>query len=134
MMDLFFIILLTDPGAECRVEKPHPVYVPRDETFEEVKQNTFSSGALKALFHNLIPALRAALSSSDTHFGCFSDIDRLYKDGLLLKGEEHKVTERLMLPSMLKGLVNMGERLMKYDLPSIISSKNQGLFHSQAFN
>nr|XP_010930109.1 lipoxygenase 6, chloroplastic isoform X1 [Elaeis guineensis]XP_010930110.1 lipoxygenase 6, chloroplastic isoform X1 [Elaeis guineensis] len=111
----------SDPGAESRVEKPHPVYVPRDETFEEVKQSTFSSGALKALFHNLIPALRAALSSSDTHFGCFSDIDRLYKDGVLLKHEVHEITEGLMLPSMLKGLVNMGERLMKYDLPSIIS-------------
>lgn len=111
----------SDPRAESRVEKPHPVYVPRDEDFEEIKQNTFSSGALKALFHNLIPALKAAFSSSDSHFECFSDIDRLYKDGVMLKGEEHKFTERLMLPSMLKGLMSMGERLMKYDVPSIIS-------------
>ncbi|RWW49515.1 hypothetical protein BHE74_00044309 [Ensete ventricosum] len=111
----------SDPSAESRVEKPHPVYVPRDETFEEIKQNTFSAGALKALFHNLIPALMAALSSSDSQFECFSDIDRLYKDGLLIKSEEQKLTQKLLLPAVLGNLVNMGEKLMKYDIPSIIS-------------
>lgn len=113
-----------DLSAESRVEKPHSVYVPRDETFEEIKQNTFSAGALKALFHNLIPALMAALSSSDSQFECFSDIDRLYKDGLLIKSEEQKLTQKLLLPTVLGNLLSMGEKLMKYDIPSIISSKH----------
>lgn len=111
-----------DPSAENRVEKPHPVYVPRDETFEEIKQNNFSAGALRALFHNLIPAMMAALSSSDSQFQCFSDIDKLYKDGLLIKTEEDKHAERL-LPAVLSNLMMMGQKLMKYDIPSIISSK-----------
>ncbi|XP_065044825.1 lipoxygenase 6, chloroplastic-like [Musa acuminata AAA Group] len=111
----------SDLSAECRVEKPHSVYVPRDETFEEIKQNTFNAGALKALFHNLIPALMAALSSSDSQFECFSDIDRLYKDGLLIKSEEQKLTQKLLLPTVLGNLLSMGEKLMKYDIPSIIS-------------
>ncbi|XP_020110641.1 lipoxygenase 6, chloroplastic [Ananas comosus] len=111
----------SDPSAESRVEKPHPVYVPRDETFEEVKQNTFSSGAMKALLHNLIPALVAALSSSDAQFQCFSDIDRLYRDGVVIKNEEHGAAQKLILPSMFQGIVSMSERLMKYDIPSIIS-------------
>ena len=114
--------LQTDPSAESRVEKPHPVYVPRDETFEEIKQNTFSSGALRALLHNLIPAMKAALSSSDRQFECFSDIDRLYKDGVLLKGNELKFMDRFFLPSLLTNVMTIGERLLKYDIPSIISS------------
>ncbi|KAG6482214.1 lipoxygenase 6, chloroplastic-like isoform X1 [Zingiber officinale] len=110
----------SDPSVESRVEKPHPVYVPRDETFEEIKQNNFSAGALRALFHNLIPAMMAALSSSDSQFQCFSDIDRLYKDGLLIKSEEEQEAEKL-LPAVLSNLMMMGQKLMKYDIPSIIS-------------
>ncbi|WOL14345.1 lipoxygenase 6, chloroplastic [Canna indica] len=72
----------SDLRAESRIEKPNAVYVPRDETFEEIKQNNFSAGALRALFHNLIPAMRVALSKSDSQFECFSDIDGLYKEGV----------------------------------------------------
>ncbi|XP_073013214.1 lipoxygenase 6, chloroplastic [Typha latifolia] len=111
----------SDPTAESIIEKPHAVYVPRDETFEEVKQNTFSAGAMKALLHNLIPALVAALSSTDSQFECFSDIDRLYKDGVLVKTEDQNVTKSFTLPDMLKNLMSISEKLMKYDVPSIIS-------------
>ena len=47
------------------------MYVPRDETFEEIKQKTFSAGRLKALLHNLIPSIAATLSSLDIPFQCF---------------------------------------------------------------
>ncbi|KAK7390565.1 hypothetical protein VNO78_25874 [Psophocarpus tetragonolobus] len=50
----------------------------RDETFEEIKQDTFSTGRLKALFYNLLPSLAATLSSSNIPFKCFSDIEKLY--------------------------------------------------------
>ena len=109
---------------ESRVEKPHPIYVPRDEAFEEVKQATFSSGALRALLHNLIPALKAALSSSDRQFECFSDIDQLYKVGILLQHDEPKATTKLLLPSILSSIMNVGERFLKYEIPSIISSES----------
>ncbi|PKA54495.1 Lipoxygenase 6, chloroplastic [Apostasia shenzhenica] len=109
----------SDPCAESRVEKPDPVYVPRDENFEEIKQETFSSGSVRALFHNLVPALVAALSRSDREFECFSDIDKLYKDGIILKNEGERV--RMLLPEMLKNVMTMGEKLLKYDVPSIIS-------------
>lgn len=112
---------MSDPRVESRVEKPHPIYVPRDEAFEEVKQATFSSGALRALLHNLIPALKAALSSSDRQFECFSDIDQLYKVGILLQHDEPKATTKLLLPSILSSIMNVGERFLKYEIPSIIS-------------
>ncbi|XP_054808039.1 lipoxygenase 6, chloroplastic [Prosopis cineraria] len=111
----------TDPLIESRIEKPHPVYVPRDEAFEEIKQDTFSAGRLKALFHNLIPSLAATLSSSDIPFNCFSDIDKLYTDGVVLRGEERKdIADNLLLGKMMKQVLSIGERLLKYDIPAVI--------------
>ncbi|KAM7523466.1 hypothetical protein LguiA_013368 [Lonicera macranthoides] len=42
-------------NRESTVEKPYTMYMPRDEQFEESKQNTFAAGRLKAVLHNLIP-------------------------------------------------------------------------------
>ncbi|KAK7246965.1 hypothetical protein RIF29_41838 [Crotalaria pallida] len=109
-----------DPLSESRIEKPHPVYVPRDETFEEIKQDTFSAGRLKALFHNLIPSLAATLSSSDISFKCFSEIDKLYIDGVLLNGEEQGGINNLLLGKMMNQVISAGGRLLKYEIPDII--------------
>ncbi|XP_068666589.1 lipoxygenase 6, chloroplastic-like [Aristolochia californica] len=112
----------SDPFSESRIEKPHPVYVPRDETFEETKQATFSAGALKALLHNLVPSLVAALSSSDNPFQCFTEIDQLYKDGVALKLEESKsIFSNMLLPAMMKKVENASESMLKFETPAIIS-------------
>ncbi|TKY59872.1 Lipoxygenase 6 [Spatholobus suberectus] len=112
---------LSDPLTESRIEKPHPVYVPRDETFEEIKQNSFSAGRLKALFHNLLPQLAATLSSSDIPFKCFSEIDKLYINGVLLRDEEHKgLVENLLVGKVMKQVLSAGESLLKYEIPAII--------------
>ena len=98
------------------------MYVPRDETFEEIKQNTFSAGRLKALLHNLIPSIAATLSSSDIPFQCFSDIDKLYNDGVLLNDEDQKVSGYVFASNMMKQVMNVGKKLLKYEIPAIISS------------
>ncbi|KAJ4710890.1 Lipoxygenase [Melia azedarach] len=110
----------TDPRYESRVEKPHPVYVPRDETFEEIKQNTFSAGRLKAVLHNLIPSIAASLSSSDIPFTCFSDIDKLYNSGFVLKDDEQKQREKQFLGGLMKQVLSVGDRLLKYETPAVI--------------
>ncbi|GFQ07549.1 lipoxygenase 6 chloroplastic [Phtheirospermum japonicum] len=111
----------TDPYSETRIEKPHPVYVPRDETFEEVKQNTFAAGKLKALLHNLIPLIASKLASSDIPFTNFSDIDNLYNEGVLLKEEGQKDSKnKLFLATMMNQMFTVGDKLLKYELPAII--------------
>ncbi|CAA2986276.1 lipoxygenase 6, chloroplastic [Olea europaea subsp. europaea] len=109
-----------DRFTETRVEKPHPVYVPRDETFEEIKQNTFSAGRLKAALHNLIPLIASKLSSSDIPFTNFSDIEKLYNDGVLLKEEEHKEKKNQFLTNAMNQVLTVGDKLLKYDIPAII--------------
>ncbi|KAI3847507.1 hypothetical protein MKW92_044949 [Papaver armeniacum] len=117
------MMILLDPYSESRIEKPHPVYVPRDETFEEIKQATFSAGRLKAVLHNLIPSLSATLSSSDNPFTCFSEIDKLYSDGVPVNCDQEtkSIFDNLLLPMMMNKALSAGQKLFKYDIPAIIS-------------
>ncbi|KAL5717692.1 linoleate 13S-lipoxygenase [Ranunculus cassubicifolius] len=111
----------SDPNSESRIEKPDPVYVPRDETFEEIKQATFSAGRLKAVFHNLIPSLAASLSTTEVAFNCFTDIDKLYNEGVILKSDDPNVIfEKLLIPSLIKKAMSAGTSLLKYEVPSIV--------------
>lgn len=109
-----------DPSCESRIEKPHPIYVPRDEAFEEIKQNTFSTGRLKAVLHNLIPLIAATLSNSDHPFTCFSEIDKLYNDGIVLKEDEEKETMNQLVTNLMNQLFSVSGKLLKYDTPAII--------------
>lgn len=113
----------TDPSAESTIGKPATIYVPRDEAFEEIKKNTFSAGALKALFHNLVPSLIASFSNPNYEFGCFSDIDRLYREGQILTFDpkQHDIFKNLMLPKIMKKMIKTGEELLRYEIPGIIS-------------
>lgn len=109
-------------NSESRVEKPLPMYVPRDEQFEESKMNSFSTGRLKAVLHNLIPSLMASISANNKDFKGFSDIDSLYSEGLLLKlGLHDEIMNKIPLPKAVSKIQEGG--LLKYDLPKIVSSE-----------
>lgn len=110
--------------AESRVEKPLPTYVPRDEQFEESKQDTFSAGRLKAVLHNLIPSLKASISSDNHEFKGFSEIDNLYSEGVLLKlGLQDELLKKLPLPKVVSRIQESNRGIIKYETPKIISSE-----------
>ncbi|XVF86916.1 hypothetical protein PTKIN_Ptkin18bG0079200 [Pterospermum kingtungense] len=108
----------TDMQAESRIEKPLPMYAPRDEQFEETKKNDFAAGRLRAVLHNLLPLLKASISSD---INSFADIDGLYKEGLLLKLGLHEEMKNLRLPKMVTEIQESSEGLLKYDTPKIVS-------------
>ena len=111
---------VTDMHAESRVEMPLPMYVPRDEQFNESKLNTFVIKRLKAVLHNLIPGLKASLSANNHDFNRFSDIDDLYSDGLPLQDE---ILKKIPLLQVLTKIQECSQGLLKYDTPKIISSE-----------
>ncbi|XP_062154340.1 linoleate 13S-lipoxygenase 3-1, chloroplastic-like [Alnus glutinosa] len=112
----------TDMQAESRVEKPLPMYVPRDEQFEESKQDSFSAGRLKAVLHNLIPSLKASISADNHEFKGFSEIDNLYSEGVLLKlGLQDELLKKLPLPKVVSNMQQSNRGLIKYDTPKILS-------------
>ncbi|OAY70522.1 putative lipoxygenase 5 [Ananas comosus] len=109
----------SDARAESRVEYPVPVYVPRDEAFEEGKEEMLSDGALKALLHNLVPSLVASISSESIDFKGFHEVDNLFKEGIRLK---QTLQDQLLqkIPVVSK-LFESGEALLRYDNPHILT-------------
>ena len=124
------VLLLADPKYESRVEKPNPVYVPRDETFEEIKMQNMSAGRLKALLHNIVPLIKEKLASSNRNFACFSEIEDLYKDAGSLNSSDFddEPVEIRNLWTILKNAIDI-QAPLKYDLPLIISSKWKNFFY-----
>jgi lipoxygenase len=107
--------------SESRVEKPHRIYVPRDEAFEELKQGAFSSGRLRAVLHTLIPSLIATISAETHSFQGFHHVDNLYKEGLRLKlGLHEQLFQKIPLVQKIQ---ESSEGMLRYDTPSILSSK-----------
>ncbi|CAN1287462.1 Linoleate 13S-lipoxygenase 3-1, chloroplastic [Linum perenne] len=112
----------TDANAESRVEKPTPMYVPRDEQFEESKKKSFSYGRLKAVLHTLVPSLKARITAQNRDFSAFADIDILYKEGVLLKvGIQDEIWRKLPLPKAVTNFTENSEGLLRYDTPKILS-------------
>ncbi|KAF3654978.1 Methylsterol monooxygenase 2-1 [Capsicum annuum] len=93
IMELTYKLITGNPDKSEDLARPlivtHPVYAPRDETFEEIKKNTFSAGRLKVLLHNLVPLVagdrfaclrdnefaRLALAGINPEFSIVSKID-----------------------------------------------------------
>ncbi|KAK7839836.1 linoleate 13s-lipoxygenase 3-1 [Quercus suber] len=115
----------TDMHAESRVEKPLPMYVPRDEQFEESKQDTVSAGRLKAVLHNLIPSLKASISANNHDFKGFLDIDNLYSEGVLHElGLKDELVKQLPLPNVVSNIQESNRGITKFDTPKIVSRIN----------
>ncbi|CAA6664638.1 unnamed protein product [Spirodela intermedia] len=108
-----------DLHSESRVEKPHPVYVPRDEAFEELKQGAFLAGRLRAVLHTLVPSIMATISADKADFSSFHDLESLYKEGLILKmGLQDHLLRKIPL---VRQIQDSSEGLLRYDTPSILS-------------
>ncbi|KAL5998180.1 hypothetical protein ACLOJK_009118 [Asimina triloba] len=123
---------ITDPMSESRTERPHFVYVPRDEVLEETKEAALSAAYLKAVLRNLVTSLLTPLSSSDNSFPSFSEIDNLYHDGIVSKHEgERRAFDKLLL--MPKVVLNAGQRLLKFETPAIISRDQFAWLHDDEF-
>ncbi|KAJ3695564.1 hypothetical protein LUZ60_000941 [Juncus effusus] len=107
----------TDALTESRVDDPLPMYVPRDEAFEEGKQEMLEAGNKKALLHNLVPCLVALFSGGNRDFQGFHEIDNLFKEGLHLK---QALQDQLLwkIPGM-KKLSESAEGLFRFDTPDI---------------
>ncbi|GJW20928.1 linoleate 13S-lipoxygenase 3-1, chloroplastic-like protein [Tanacetum coccineum] len=97
--------LVTDISAESRVEKPFPLYVPRDEQFDECSKQIHSRQVgLKAVLHNLLPSMVASISKKHDFKG-FSQIESLCSEGVLLKlGMQDDIIKKLRLPNLVTRL------------------------------
>ncbi|KAK8582115.1 hypothetical protein V6N12_072311 [Hibiscus sabdariffa] len=89
----------SDPESETR---SNIFYVPRDESFSEVKQLTFSAKTMYSVFHAVIPSLQSAIVDKDLGFPYFTAIDQLFNQGIHLPTLDGQNLWRSILPRLLK--------------------------------
>jgi linoleate 9S-lipoxygenase len=114
--------LLTDGKTETRVNAPlESNYIPRDESFDEVKKSGFLADSLKGKKHDVI----ADLFDPDKNFGTLREIYDLYAP----PGEEAKMdtlvsNQNQPFQLLREFLVAPGEdnNIFKYPIPRVIES------------
>ncbi|CAJ2678553.1 unnamed protein product [Trifolium pratense] len=97
----------SDAKAESRPSESELIYVPRDEEYEDIKQQYINQGKLKAVLRNIVPGLRYKIMGSEV----ISNIDRFIQEPT-----EHSVP---------KSLLNLGVAMgqfFKFDPPKLFSS------------
>lgn len=120
----WLIEFFTDPLSEKRSST---VYVPRDESFSEVKQLTFSTKTLSSGLKALVPALKTLIVDKNLGFPVFSAIDDLFDEGLYLpplKGI------RSILPRLVRHIKDIQEDILLFDPPATMNSKRYSLWFS----
>ena len=117
---MYIICLLTDPLSE---QRSNSVYVPRDESFSEVKQLTFSTKAVYSGLHALVPSLQTAILDKNLGFPLFSDIDDLFNEGFDLPPSKNKGLLRDVLPRLVKFINDTEQDILRFETPATMESK-----------
>lgn len=106
------------------MEDPLPIYVPRDDAYEEGRMKMLAEGNMKAVRRVFVPAVVSGFSGSD--FGGFHHVDSLYKEGMRLKrGMKEGILDKLPLISKIQ---EASEGQLLFDTPTILSSKRPEAF------
>lgn len=108
-----------DPLSEKRSSS---VYVPRDETFSEVKQLTFSAKTLKSVLHALLPQIEMTLLDPQLGFPYFTAIDSLFNEGVTLPKPKNAGFFQSVIPRLVKAISDSKEDLLLFETPEIIHS------------
>ncbi|KAB1227836.1 Linoleate 13S-lipoxygenase 2-1, chloroplastic [Morella rubra] len=103
----------SDPLSESR---SGTVYVPRDESFSEVKKLTFSAKIVYSVLHAFLPSLETAIIDSDLGFPYFNAIDSLFNEGVTLPPLKEKKL-RDILPRLLKGINDREQDVLRFETP-----------------
>ncbi|GAU30964.1 hypothetical protein TSUD_63750 [Trifolium subterraneum] len=119
----------TDPLYE---KTSRSVYVPRDESFSEVKQLTFSANTLQSAFHALLPALRTASIDANLGFPLFSSIDDLFNEGFDLPPHNEKGL-RSVLPRLVKFVHDAGNDILRFETPATMDKDRFFWFRDEEF-
>ncbi|XP_042437656.1 linoleate 13S-lipoxygenase 2-1, chloroplastic-like isoform X1 [Zingiber officinale] len=91
------------------------VYVPRDEGFSKVKQETLGS-----VIHNLLPSVETALVDSQMGFPSFTAIDELFNQGLPLPLQDTTHTFRTIVPRLVKATTAGAQNVLRFEQPEMI--------------
>lgn len=121
MLFTFCCCCFTDPSSEKR---SLDFYVPRDETFSDVKQSQFTMSTISSGLSAILESLDAILTDQNLGFRSFEDIDTIYKEGFKLpplKGNGLNFLQRTV-PRLIEA-ANDSQNLLRFDTPETLKSK-----------
>ncbi|XP_057750499.1 linoleate 13S-lipoxygenase 2-1, chloroplastic-like [Arachis stenosperma] len=119
-----------DPLSE---ERSSSIYVPRDESFSEVKQLTFSAKTVYSVLHAVVPAVQMAIVDRDLGFELFSHIDDLFHEGIGLPPSKNKGVLRNMLPRLIKFINETQDDLLRFEPPAPMDRDRFFWFRDEEF-
>ncbi|MED6145672.1 hypothetical protein PIB30_027672, partial [Stylosanthes scabra] len=120
----------TDPLSE---ERSSSVYVPKDESFSEVKQLTFSAKTVYSVLHAVVPAVQTAIVDRDLGFQLFSHIDDLFHQGINLPTSKNKGFLTNVLPRLVKLINDTQDDLLRFEPPAPMDKDRFFWFRDQEF-
>ncbi|EPS67501.1 lipoxygenase [Genlisea aurea] len=104
-----------DPLSESRSSF---VYVPRDESFSEVKQATFSVKTVYSLLHALVPSLESFFVDNTEGFPHFNAIDTLFVEGIDLPTANKSLVD--VIPRIFKAITEAETKILRFETPRMI--------------
>ncbi|KHN45340.1 Linoleate 13S-lipoxygenase 2-1, chloroplastic [Glycine soja] len=121
----------SDPSYEKRSSS---FYVPRDETFSEVKQSQFTKTTISSGVSAVLESLDAILTDQNLGFRSFEDIDTIYKEGFKLSPLKENGLNFLqrVIPRLIKA-ANDSQNLLRFDTPETVKRDRFFWFSDEEF-
>lgn len=112
------MLALADPQSESWSGNN---YIPRDEAFSEVKQESFSP--LRSAIPALLPYIDGMVTDPKLGFPYFTSIDALYNEGMRFPKKEGLDLVLTFVPRLVKTLAETAEQILRFETPEMIDSK-----------
>lgn len=121
MIYFYICCCFTDPSSETRSSD---IYVPRDETFSDIKQTQFTKSTISSGLSLISESLDAILTDQNLGFKSFEDIDTIYKEGFKLPPLKNNGLNFLQsaIPRLIKAATD-SQNLLRFDTPETVKSK-----------
>ncbi|XP_020204131.1 linoleate 13S-lipoxygenase 2-1, chloroplastic [Cajanus cajan] len=121
----------SDPSFEKRSSS---FYVPRDETFSDIKQSQFTMTSISSGLSAISEFFDAILIDQNLGFRSFEDIDTIYKEGFQLPSLEDNGLTFLQstIPRLIK-TANDSKNLLRFDAPETIKRDKFFWFSDEEF-
>ncbi|XP_021772004.1 linoleate 13S-lipoxygenase 2-1, chloroplastic-like [Chenopodium quinoa] len=121
----------TDPSSESRANS---VYVPRDETFSELKQTQFGFKTVYSVLHAVVPSLEIAMVDPNLGFPYFTAIDSLFNEGVNCPGLQQHGFLPDMLPRLIRAVSDLEDNMLRFEVPKIFDRDRFSWFRDEEFS
>ncbi|XP_073001808.1 linoleate 13S-lipoxygenase 2-1, chloroplastic [Typha latifolia] len=120
-----------DPLSESRSSN---IYIPRDESFSEVKEVTFSAKTVRSALHAVVPSIETAIVDRKLGFPYFTAIDSLFNEGVTLPEREGLSFFQTVIPRLIKALSDTTENVLLFETPEMVDRDKFAWFRDEEFS